>query len=209
MKIVCIADTHSYHEGLKMPEGDLLIFAGDMCGHASEGDIHEFNSWLATLPYKHKIAIAGNHCWPFVWHPEDSVAALSEAIYLQDSGTEIEGLKIYGTPWQPAFNNWAFNLPRIGPFLREKWAMIPSDTDILISHGPPVGILDTTHEEGELLGCSYLYTEVTERIRPKLHVFGHIHGGYGIETKEGITFVNASVLDEEYNLVNKPIVVEI
>jgi Icc-related predicted phosphoesterase len=126
--------------------------------------------------------------------------------YLLDEELELEGLKFYGSPYQPEFCNWAFNLPR-GPQLARKWAKIPDDTDVLITHGPPGGILDRV-AGGELVGCNDLRKRVKE-INPKLHVFGHIHEAYGWHWEDKTIFVNAANCDLGYNPINKPVVVEI
>jgi len=115
----------------------------------------------------------------------------------------IDGIKLWGSPWQPEFCNWAFNLPR-GEALREKWQMIPEDTDVLITHGPPLGILDNI-AGGPALGDADLLDEVTNIVKPKVHIFGHIHDGYGTQREGETTFVNASLLDEWYNVANTPI----
>ncbi len=125
------------------------------------------------------------------------------------SAVEIDGLKIYGSPWQPRFYDWAFNLNR-GAELEEKWRLIPPDTDVLITHGPPHGILDEVERQYyiENTGCEELRKRV-EMICPKLHVFGHIHCGYGQIEKFGTEFVNASNCDEEYNPVNLPVIIDL
>jgi hypothetical protein len=127
-------------------------------------------------------------------------------VYLQDEAVEIEGLRIWGSPWQPEFLDWAFNLPR-GAALREKWDRIPSGTDVLITHGPPQGVLDRV-DEGRREGCADLLNAVA-RVRPRLHLFGHIHEGYGCLERDGTTFVNASICDRAYRPVNPPVVVDL
>jgi Icc-related predicted phosphoesterase len=102
--------------------------------------------------------------------------------------------------------DWAFNLQR-GPALREKWALIPEGTDVLITHGPPFGILDWT-ARGERVGCEDLL-EAVRRVKPRLHVFGHIHEGYGEHEQDGTRFVNASICTEAYQPTNAPIVVDV
>ena len=118
-------------------------------------------------------------------------------------------IRIYGTPWQPEFYNWAFNLPRCGQDLMRVWNQIPKNTDILITHGPPQDHLDVSgppHNEPHL-GCELLRVKVDEQ-PPKIHVFGHIHGGYGYKFHNGTHFINASVLNEQYEQVNKPLTVD-
>jgi hypothetical protein len=116
---------------------------------------------------------------------------------------EDQQLVIYGTPWQPEFFNWAFNLPR-GEKLKEKWDMIPVDTDILITHGPPFGKLDYVRYGNENVGCEELMKRV-EEIKPKIHVFGHIHEGYGYVFDGNTHYINASVLNDRYEYRNKPV----
>jgi Icc-related predicted phosphoesterase len=166
-----------------------------------------FVQWLAGLDHKHKILIAGNHDWLFQKDPARAKSILPESItYLQDRRVEIQTLKIYGSPWQPAFMGWAFNLPRGRP-IRKKWKRIPDDTDILITHGPPAGILDQSYA-GEHVGCADL-RETIQRVKPKLHVFGHIHKSYGSTVVSGTRFVNASICNEDYLPSNPPVVIDL
>ena len=207
MKLVLISDTHGRHRHFTTPPGDILIFAGDMMtdGYRSR-EISDFNTWLGEQPQVKKVVIAGNHDRLF----ESTTSAqgvLTNAIYLENSEVEIDGLKFWGSPAQPEFYNWAFNYKR-GEDIDRIWRMIPDDTDVLITHGPPSGILDTVRPGKEHLGCGNLRA-ATVRVKPKLHVFGHIHGGYG-EFDDGTThFVNASLLSESYQPVNQPIVVDL
>ncbi|HEV3386654.1 MAG TPA: metallophosphatase domain-containing protein [Gemmata sp.] len=189
MKIVCISDTHAGHEFTEVPDGDILVHGGDITRRGSLEDVESFNAWLGTLPHKHKVMICGNHDFCFQDRAAEARARITNAIYLEDSGCEIEGLTFYGSPWQPWFGGWAFNLER-GSALAEVWAKIPIGVDVLITHGPPEGILDRTIR-GEAVGCRDLLARVYE-VKPRLHVFGHIHEARGkVETEETI-FVNAS-----------------
>lgn len=219
MRIVCMSDTHCLQHNFKVPEGDLIIHAGDFSSIGTDREVRKFAKWFRGLPHPHKVVIAGNHDRFFERQPEIARSYLEpDIIYLEDSGCEIGGLKFWGSPWQPEFERWAFNLPRNGVKLLEKWAMIPADTDVLITHGPPSGVLDQVRpritawgmpEDGSgPLGCEQLAARVA-CVRPKLHVFGHIHDGYGQITQDGTTFVNASVCDEDYRPMNRPIVVEL
>jgi Icc-related predicted phosphoesterase len=214
MKIVCLSDTHNCNSQIAVPDGDLLIHAGDATIKGTIPEIAAFNQWFASLPHKHKIFVAGNHDWFFETNNSYARAMLDDSIiYLQDSSCEIEGLKIYGSPWQPRFYNWAFNLMR-GPELAEKWKLIPLNVNILITHGPPNGILDEVPRKFfiENTGCEELRVRV-DQIAPlgklKLHVFGHIHCGYGTHTEMGIKFVNASNCDEKYYPSQPPIVIDL
>lgn len=204
MRLVCISDTHGTLPNV--PYGDVLIHAGDASMLGREYEIRAFNDWLGTLRHPHKIFVAGNHDWIFEKDSEKAKALLTNAIYLQDSGVEIEGVKFWGSPWQPAYNDWAFNLK--SPDERAaKWAMIPNDTRVLITHAPPATIGDGN---GQMMpcGCDALNWRVFQ-VKPEVHVYGHIHEGYGMRCREGITFINASVLDGKYRLVNEPIVIDL
>lgn len=207
MRLILISDTHGRHRNFTTPPGDILIHAGDIMtdGYRSR-EISDFNTWLGEQPQVKKVVIAGNHDRLF----ESTTSAqgvLTNAIYLENSEVEIDGLKFWGSPAQPEFYNWAFNYKR-GEDIDRIWRMIPDDTDVLITHGPPSGILDTVRPGKEHLGCGNLRA-ATVRVKPKLHVFGHIHGGYG-EFDDGTThFVNASLLSESYQPVNQPIVVDL
>jgi Icc-related predicted phosphoesterase len=205
MRIVFISDTHGKHRDLKIPDGDMLIHAGDCSMTGSVEQIASFNNWLGTLSHAYKICIAGNHDWLFERRTMRACDIMSNAIYLEDSEVVIDGIKIYGSPWQPWFCDWAFNLPR-GEKLREKWRMIPADTDILITHGPPHSIMDRC-PDGQQAGCKDLSRRI-EIVRPKLHVFGHIHSGHGIIKHRHTTFINASMLDEMYMPGYEAIVIE-
>jgi Icc-related predicted phosphoesterase len=174
MRIVAIADTHLYHHDLRsLPAGDILIHAGDLLRSGSLEELEIAAPWLAGLDFAHKIVVAGNHDWCFQRDRRAAEALLGpDVTYLEDSEVAIAGVRFWGSPWQPVFRNWAFNLPR-GNALAEKWRLIPDAIDVLITHGPPRGIGDWEGEDGRE-GCDDLRTAV-ERARPRLHLFGHIH----------------------------------
>lgn len=205
-KFIIISDTHSKHELVDIPEGDILLHAGDFTKRGSLEDVNSFNDWLGTLPHSKKIIIAGNHDFCFEKQNEDARKLMTNAVYLQDELIEIEGLKIYGSPWQPWFFDWAFNLPR-GIELKKKWDLIPTNIDVLMTHGPPHGILDKINR-GKSVGCEELRLRV-EEIQPKLHVFGHIHEDYGTKKINKTTYINGSSCDLGYEPINKPIVIEL
>ena len=213
-KIVCLSDTHNCNEQIAVPDGDILIHAGDATIRGTQNEVEEFLSWFSQLPHRHKIFVAGNHDWLYETnnHFARLLTAKFKIEYLQDSFVEIENLKIYGSPWQPRFFDWAFNLMR-GTELAEKWKMIPDDTDVLITHGPPNGILDEVPRKYwiENTGCEELRRKVENLAKKnlKLHIFGHIHCGYGQTEKLGVKFVNASNCDEAYEPTQPPIVLEI
>jgi Icc-related predicted phosphoesterase len=206
-KLVLISDTHGKHRQFDIPDGDILIHAGDIMTSGYDGsEVRDFNKWLGSLPHPYKIVIAGNHDWLFETH-RSTRNLITNALYLEDSGIEMCGLQFWGSPVQPEFMNWAFNRRR-GEDIQKHWDLIPENTDVLITHGPPAGFQDWTRQGNESLGCRNLRKTV-EKIKPKLHVFGHIHGGYGADHDGTTYFVNASLLDEAYRPVNKPIVVEL
>lgn len=204
MRVVCIADTHLRR--CDVPAGDVLIHAGDLTMQGSLVELISANRWLAGLPHRHKIVVPGNHDWLFQRAPDQARGILNEAVCLTDELLEVAGLRLWGSPWTPEFGIWAFTLPR-GPALREKWAAIPEGLDILITHGPPAGIGDT-NAFGLEVGCEDLRDAVAAR-KPRVHVFGHIHDGYGQVERDGTRFVNASVCTSSYHPHNPPIVLDL
>ena len=206
MKLIAIADTHGLHRSLEIPDGDILIHAGDLTRHGSLEDVLEFNDFLGTLPHPYKIVIAGNHDFCFEKDRKACEELLTNCIYLQDQEVIIDGIKFYGSPWQPWFYDWAFNLQR-GSEIRAKWELIPGDTDVLITHGPPYGIGDLTFQK-EHAGCEDLL-EIVEKIKPAVHIFGHIHEGYGITSNKTTTFINASSYNPNHQSITQPIVFDL
>ena len=202
--IVTIADTHALHKDVEIPDGDILLCGGDFTNVGKLKDVESFNEFIGQFSHEHKVTIAGNHDFCFEKMRQRSKDLLTNCTYLHDSEIEIDGIKIYGSPWQPEFFDWAFNLKR-GKELEEKWAKIPDDVDILITHGPPMGILDCTLRDRTHVGCQDLLNRINE-IKPKVHIFGHIHEGYGTYENDSTLFINASVCTLQYNPVNKPIV---
>jgi len=215
MKIVIISDTHEQEDKIEeVPEGDVLIHCGDITGNGSLKKLEKFAKWMCALPHKNKLVICGNHevgCSGYKNAEMRFIFEENSIIYLEDSGIEIDGLYFWGTPWQPEFYSWEFNLPR-GKALAEKWSKIPSKTNILITHGPPFGILDAAPRdfgEVEYVGCQDLLQRIKQLNELKLCCFGHIHASYGILEQDGVKFVNAAICNEDYEPINKPVVVEI
>ena len=210
MKITLVADTHGLHELLNLSEGDLLIHAGDITEYGSEEEVMDFISWFARQLFTYKIFIAGNHDL-FL----ESCSAVKRkrfipqgVTYLQNSAIEIEGLKIFGSPVTPYYLGMAFN-KREGKEIKKCWDKIPADTDILITHGPPKGIMDNG------FGCETLINKLAV-IKPMLHVFGHVHEQHGSLQQTETCFVNAALvnsldpfLNRPYKLIAKPITKEI
>ena len=234
LRIVCISDTHSSVENMQppynVPEGDILIHAGDFTDYGEVEKVKEFNQWLGTLPHKHKIVVAGNNdtsfdssviapgkkFWEKLQHPELHMvkSLLTNCIYLEDNHVTIEGYKIYGTPWQPLFFGLGHRAFQILHSDVEQWedvcSKIPPDTDILVSHSPPLGILDVD-AEGNMCGSEVLLKHVVERVKPKYHIFGHIHKSYGIASNGFTIFVNAATCRQGTPRVveNPPIVLDV
>ena len=206
LRLVVLSDTHGLHEGLEIPDGDVLVHAGDLTGRGTLAEVEAFDAFLARLPHRHKIVIAGNHDRCFERQGAAARGLLCHAVYLEDQAVEVAGLKFYGSPWQPWFFDWAFNLER-GPELAAKWRRIPADTDVLVTHGPPLGHGDMTMR-GDRAGCADLLERLRE-VKPRYHLFGHIHEGYGESVEGETTCVNASVCDFSYRPIQPPVVLEV
>ncbi|KXS54831.1 MAG: metallophosphoesterase [Marinobacter sp. T13-3] len=210
MRLVCLSDTHSLHRSIpEIPDGDVLIHAGDCLGAGTLDNVEDLNDWLGTLPHRHKIVIAGNHDWVFQQAPELAREALTNATYLQDSGIKINGIRFWGSPWTPTFMDWAFMLERGQP-LHEKWQQIPENTDVLITHGPPRGIGDLVAMgfRCQNVGCINLLDRI-QQLSLKAHVFGHIHEGYGEYSHDNTRLINASICTGRYEPTNPPIVLDL
>eukprot|EP01138_Halocafeteria_seosinensis_P015372 gb/GECG01015688.1/.p1 GENE.gb/GECG01015688.1/~~gb/GECG01015688.1/.p1 ORF type:complete len:257 (+),score=31.28 gb/GECG01015688.1/:1-771(+) len=237
-RIVCISDTHAMHNRMpqELPRGDALIHGGDFSSTGVYEDIQRFRQFMDQQQHAQKIVIAGNHDTsmdtPYyvqtgaeMFHERSFARSSDEEkeaysrkcreticggdfTYLEDSACTLQGTnqKVWGSPWQPRFCDWAFNVQR-GEEIRTKWDLIPDDTDILITHGPPHGILDM-NDEGQPCGCEELLRAVQERVKPRLHIFGHIHEGYGTYSDGTTLFVNASTCTVEYQATNPPIVID-
>lgn len=208
MIIDCIADLHGHFP--KLEGGDLLIVAGDLTARDKDVEYFEVFSWISKQKYRKKIVIAGNHDNRIFNH----VNFPNHFEYLCDSGTEFEGLKIWGTPWTKTFEGMN---PKCKAFtcdteeeLAEKWQMIPDDIDILITHSPPYGIYDSVrrfpNDIPENTGSKYLSDKFRGSTILKLHIFGHIHQHGGKSGDFGMTkFINCSHVNERYQPVNKPV----
>lgn len=205
MKFVAISDTHAQENELDIPDGDVLLHAGDITKRGSVGDVTNFGMWLSNQPHTYKVIIAGNHdfCFEDPQRHDRAVTMLTnddpKIFYLQDDMVTINGVNIYGSPWQPWFHDWAFNVER-GERIAQKWEKIPNKTDILITHGPPHGFLDQVKRGNKRVGCKQLKKAV-ERVEPDYHVFGHIHEGFGREEdSDGVHYINASKCNLDYNV---------
>jgi predicted phosphohydrolase len=187
VRIVAVADTHLFHRTLTVPDGDVFIHAGDMCRAGDLVELRAAADWINRLPHRHKVIVAGNHDRAFADEPAAARAMFPWAHYLEDAELVLEGVRFYGSPWQPEFCNWAFNLPR-GPELAAAWAKIPHGIDVLITHGPPAGFGDRTTLTSRA-GCADLRARV-EEVRPRLHLFGHIHQDGGAWHEGETMFAN-------------------
>lgn len=218
MRIVCISDTHNQHDHhpfrQNLPDGDLLIHSGDFGIRGTEQEVRNFAQWCRYQTERYEmgvVCISGNHDI----YTEHNIAETQKKFkfpnvhYLLNDSVTINDFKIYGSPYTPEFCAWAFNLPRNGKQLKDVWEQIPEDTDILVTHGPPYGILDWSIYSQEHVGCELLEQRVRQLTRLKLHIFGHIHHSYSAVEKNNITFVNASICTEEYKPTNIPIVVDL
>ena len=216
-RITFISDTHTKHEKLTgfLTGGDILIHAGDLTSRGYITEIENFMKWYENINnYDTKVFIAGNHDFGFQDENQKLRGLLTgykTIDYLEDElmmvGEDYDNMvKIWGSPWQPEFHNWAFNLPR-GEKIKEKWDMIPVDTDILITHGPPMGKLDYVPYDNINVGCEELMMRVSE-IKPKIHVFGHIHEGHGYVFDGTTHYINAANLNGRYEFRNKPLTID-
>ncbi|HEX8111339.1 MAG TPA: metallophosphatase domain-containing protein [Kofleriaceae bacterium] len=193
LRIVGVADTHLFHDRLAVPDGDVFVHAGDLCRGGSLPELAQAAAWIRALPHATKIVVAGNHDWPFVRDRGRAIELLGpDVIYLEDSGLTIGGLSFWGSPWQPIYGAWAFNLER-GAALAARWALIPDRVDVLITHGPPQGIGDQGPISSRA-GCEELRARV-EVVRPLLHLFGHIHQDGGLWQHDGVVFANVTTAD--------------
>eukprot|EP00656_Telonema_subtile_P016431 TRINITY_DN18679_c0_g1_i2.p1 TRINITY_DN18679_c0_g1~~TRINITY_DN18679_c0_g1_i2.p1 ORF type:complete len:328 (-),score=39.27 TRINITY_DN18679_c0_g1_i2:71-1054(-) len=227
LRFVCISDTHGLHRDIaeQIPPGDVLVHTGDFTNTGEAEQVQDFSEWLLSLPHTHKIVIAGNHDVTFEpeyyenraadrfhkrnkYEPEHVRSLLQNCVYLENAGCEIQGIQLYGTPYQPEFCDWAFNICR-GQECREVWSKIPTDCDVLLTHGPPLGHGDLLHPSGGRAGCLDLLNTVQCRVKPQYHVFGHIHEGAGVTTDGQTVFVNASTCNFKYNPTNPVVVFDV
>ena len=206
MKFTIISDTHNHHHEIEIPQGDVLIHAGDITERGHKEEVIDFLEWFSKQPHPHKIFIGGNHDIYMDRYPVDLLELIPEnVIYLRNNGLTINKLKIWGSPVTPDFMDWSFGKERSK--MDEHWKYMPEDIDILITHTPPYGILDQSSQHISL-GCKFLLKKVKE-LKPKYHIFGHIHASYGIHKTEATTFINASIINSVLGPVNKPIIFEI
>jgi len=209
MQCTLISDLHGFKP--KLDGGDLLIIAGDLTARDSVEEHEDFCEWLEVQPYDQRVVIAGNHDGNI---QKDLINSCINNTYLEDNALHYGGYLIWGSPWTPTFLNWHYMKDR-GEAIKERWNLIPEDVDILITHGPAYGILDyiETNKKNDIyehVGCEELRKKFDDGdVKPKLHVFGHIHEGYGSVVFDGIRYVNASIMDANYKPIRRPINVKL
>lgn len=205
MKIICIADTHNQHKIIDIPKGDMIIHAGDFTEAGTKAETEDFLRWFSHLPHQHKILIAGNHDFYLERNHESIHKIMPPNIhYLCDSSVTIENICFWGSPFTPGNGSWAFNnLP--GNQMLKHWNKIPANTEFLITHSPPFGILDELDNKRHI-GCDKLLQRVNQLKIPH-HIFGHNHNDYGIVRTNSTIFINAASLDDRYRPLNSPLVV--
>lgn len=207
MRLICLADTHGQHANITVPVGDVFVHAGDLTAHSTPHDLSDFFAWMAAQSHSAKIVIAGNHDRLFESHAKLARSLVPEGItYLQDSGCQVGGIRFWGTPVTPRFFDWAFNRDR-GADISRHWNMIPSEIDVLITHGPARGILDKD-AYGVEAGCDDLRQRI-ETLHLKAHICGHMHAGYGQTMLGRTVMVNAAICDDGYRPLRKPIIVDL
>ena len=214
MKIIAISDTYSFHRQVEIPEGDVLVHAGDISWKGELDIIEDFSNWLKELPHQ-KIVIGGNHELGLERGSKRKqmidFIVKSGAHYLEDDGIEIDGVKFHGSPITPYFFDWEFNRQR-GADIKHHWDLIPDDTNVVITHGPPYGILDkvkNNHSRDPHQGCEELLKRLKQLPNLKASIFGHIHEAAGEIEIDGVKYVNAATCTSNYDPTNKPIIINI
>lgn len=209
MKIVAISDTHGLTKDLKLPDGDVLVHAGDITGMGTMDQVIAANEWLGSYrhQFKHILLIPGNHDFLFEKDPSLAETLMYNAEVLNHKSKMIEDKLFFGSPYSPWYYDWAFNKHR-GEEIKKCWNTIPEGTNVLITHGPPHGFLDATNNGTRHVGCEMLL-QALERIKPQIHICGHIHEGYGTDNYGNIKLYNAAICDQHYRPINAPLEIEL
>ena len=209
MRIVFISDTHGWHEDVALPEGDILVHCGDLVTNVMKGlvSLREVDDWFGRQPFQHVLCTGGNHDRALEQLLQRG-ETLEHATVLVDAGFRHEGVLFWGAPWIPHLRGWAFC--REDAELEQHWSLIPEDVDVLLTHSPPVGILDISSSGRGDVGCDFLADRVRQ-LAPRIHAFGHIHASYGEYEEGGTRYINAALVGGRapFTLMNAPIVVEL
>jgi Icc-related predicted phosphoesterase len=203
VKIVCLSDTHRLHRTIDVAlKGDLLIHAGDFTFFCEEAHVlRDFNEWLGELPFRHKVVVPGNHERIMYQRPEIR-RLITNATLLVNESVTIEGVRLWGSP--VTCDDDAFGCSSAEE-RRALYESIPDGTDIVITHGPPYGVLDVEFQsKGIHRGCPELLAAI-QRVNPQVHIFGHVHASRGAKHIGETTFINAAMLGWSGDLENKPI----
>lgn len=217
MKIVAISDTHGYHRRMTIPEGDMLICAGDFSMRAKLNDVRQFSEWFNKQPHQYKVIVPGNHDVYCEGEKSWSKEEFAPAIYLDHEEAEVAGYRIFGSPYSSSIyepSPWAFDYNPRGTQSEYLWSQIPDGIDILVTHGPPKGILDRVldphpGEDPHVGDVNLLYH--VKRALPRVHIFGHIHEGAGSYESDVWTtkFYNACICDVHYQPTNPVTIIEL
>lgn len=192
MDLIILGDTHELHREVEVPAGDLLIFTGDFTMFSKNlSAIEDFDEWLGELSHRWKVVVPGNHEF-FLEADPDRRRMISNATVLIDEAAEIDGLKIYGSAMTPLYGG-AFGQSSPAARVRH-WKRIPTDVNVLITHGPPHGVLDRSPGQLEHMGDPELKARVKELPSLRLHCFGHVHGAFGTIEENGVLSVNAALM---------------
>jgi len=220
-RFVCLSDTHNRHSHISVPNGDVLIHSGDFTLSGDAHEVEDFVAFIEGQPHPHKIIISGNHDTTLDpgWYDQHHLRyhaskcdaqglkdlIKSKFTYLEDSLVEINGIRIYGSPWTLSYHDWVFQLDG-GEDIKQMWDLIPTGVDVLVTHNPPSGVKRLSIGVGGVdAGCPELKRAVS-RVKPAVHVFGHVHEGYGTFKSTPTTFINGCNVNRAYKPVNKPIV---
>lgn len=208
MRLVITSDTHGKHHQLGVLNGDVLIHCGDFTNgfQRDPNELENIDGWFHQQEFQHVLCVAGNHDFAAENRVLRGEPVFQNAMFLQDESVMISGLKFYGAPWVPDLQSWAFCLAE--DEMRSKWEQIPDDTDVLITHTPPWHTLDRSSDSEMPCGCSHLAARIAD-LNLKMHCFGHIHASYGRLKRDGVIFLNASAMNSNFEIVNKPFVIDL
>lgn len=207
MKIVVISDTHGDQETLGVLSGDVLIHCGDalLAGSNQQEQLDSLDQWFSKQNFKLVLCVGGNHDFLLEDYSSRGIPPFKHAMYLEDQAIEYKGVKFYGSPWIPELDQWAYYQNALD--ITQKWSAIPEDTDVLVTHTPPLGIFDRNSQKKNC-GCPALRERLSD-LQLRLHCFGHIHASAGIKELGNTRYVNASMVDRSYRVVRKPFVIDL